>query len=466
MAISNKDNDIASEALQDYFNDIFSTEDLSALVVDEHPEEIERNGRSSQESNGASKNAVASESGAQDSKRQAHITNDPAKYELTKESTTKEKLTQEKALRAKQEESERFNESVSAGANETNDEFSGASASNIQRTTIQHSDTQPPVSRANNQTRAFTRNDAQTPLTQTSVPQVQQEKNGAADDLSAELTQLEEAKRKKLQAMLSEQALKHTVAPPAQDIDTKNADNKTVTQPQTKPDVNENQHQPVITKPVESKLPEPIDLPKQKPVEPSSPVQAPSQDVGSLEGGISPVSSQNTDTDTSQSINSVLQWAANGRPVWAQEKFDVLLFEVAGLTLAVPLIALGNIVPFDNKLTPLLGQSEWFMGILPTPLGDIKTINTALFVMPEKYKKEHKSSVKYVISIDGMSWGMAVDKVNQPVTLSPDDVKWRSQRTSRLWLAGTVKEKMCALIDIPQMAYQLNSSDKNQSHLH
>lgn len=156
-----------------------------------------------------------------------------------------------------------------------------------------------------------------------------------------------------------------------------------------------------------------------------------------------------------------LQWCENGRPQWAQERFDVLLFKVYGLTLAVPLIALGQIQPIDDQLTPLFGQADWFMGIQPTPMGKIKTVNTALFVMPERYNEEFLTTAKYVISIHGVPWGLAVDSVEQPKTLSPDDVKWRSGRTQRPWLAGTVKEYMCALIDIPNMAELLNASDRN-----
>lgn len=161
------------------------------------------------------------------------------------------------------------------------------------------------------------------------------------------------------------------------------------------------------------------------------------------------------------SIHRLLDWADNGRPIWAQERFDVLLFGVSGLTLAVPLVALGQIQPIGEGLTPIFGQSKWFMGLLPTNAGKIKTINTALFVMPEKYSDTFLETAKYVISIDGLSWGLAVDSVNQPVSLSPDEVKWRGERSKRPWLAGTVKSSMCALIDIPQMAKLLMESDKS-----
>ena len=156
-----------------------------------------------------------------------------------------------------------------------------------------------------------------------------------------------------------------------------------------------------------------------------------------------------------------LTWAENGRPQWAQKDFDVLLFQVSGLTLAVPLIALGQIQPLTDELTPLFGQADWFMGLLPTPAGKIRTVNTAKFVMPERYDENFLKTAKYVISIDGVPWGLAVDSVNQPITLKPTDVKWRSERTKRPWLAGTVKDHMCALLDIPMIGQLLIDADRN-----
>lgn len=159
----------------------------------------------------------------------------------------------------------------------------------------------------------------------------------------------------------------------------------------------------------------------------------------------------------------LLQWSANGRPVWAQQPFDVLLFRVAGLTLAVPIIALGQIYPITDGLTPLFGQAEWFMGLQPTPTGRLRTVNTALFVMPERYDPAFVQSARYVVSIDGLDWGLAVDEVQQPIRLVPEDVTWRSERSKRPWLAGTVKTAMCALLDVPQMGRLLESQDRKRA---
>ena len=156
-----------------------------------------------------------------------------------------------------------------------------------------------------------------------------------------------------------------------------------------------------------------------------------------------------------------LEWLPNGRPSWAQTRFDVLLFKVSGLTLAVPLISLGQIQPLTDELTPLFGQADWFMGLQPTPAGKIRTVNTAKFVMPERYDENFVKTARYVVSINGVPWGLAVDSVNQPIRLAPEDVKWRGERSKRPWLAGTVKEHMCALLDIPRFGQLLLDADRN-----
>lgn len=144
---------------------------------------------------------------------------------------------------------------------------------------------------------------------------------------------------------------------------------------------------------------------------------------------------------------------ADGRPAWAEEPFECLLFDVAGLTLAVPLICLGSIYPLEGQeLTPLFGQPEWFLGILPSQAGNLKVLDTARWVMPDRYREDFREGLQYVISVQGYEWGLAVHQVSRSIRLDPSEVKWRSQRTQRPWLAGTVIEHMCALLDVAALA--------------
>lgn len=143
----------------------------------------------------------------------------------------------------------------------------------------------------------------------------------------------------------------------------------------------------------------------------------------------------------------------DGRPEWAQEPFECLLFDVAGLTLAVPLVCLGSIYPLaDQELTPLFGQPDWFLGILPCQAGNLKVLDTARWVMPDRYREDFRQGLQYVISVEGYEWGLAVHQVSRSIRLDPSEIKWRSQRTQRPWLAGTVIEHMCALLDVASLA--------------
>jgi len=141
------------------------------------------------------------------------------------------------------------------------------------------------------------------------------------------------------------------------------------------------------------------------------------------------------------------------RPEWAQEPFECLLFDVAGLTLAVPLVCLGSIFPLaGQELTPLFGQPDWFLGILPCQAGNLKVLDTARWVMPDRYRDDFRQGLQYVISVEGYEWGLAVHQVSRSIRLDPGEIKWRTQRTLRPWLAGTVIEHMCALLDVTALA--------------
>ncbi|MBH3427727.1 CheW domain-containing protein [Pseudomonas alkylphenolica] len=155
----------------------------------------------------------------------------------------------------------------------------------------------------------------------------------------------------------------------------------------------------------------------------------------------------------------------DGRPAWAAEPFECLLFDVAGLTLAVPLVCLGSIYSLaGHELTPLFGQPDWFLGILPSQSGNLKVLDTARWVMPDRYRDDFRQGLQYVISVQGYEWGLAVHQVSRSLRLDPNEIKWRSQRGQRPWLAGTVIEHMCALLDVAELAELIASGAVRQLH--
>lgn len=142
-----------------------------------------------------------------------------------------------------------------------------------------------------------------------------------------------------------------------------------------------------------------------------------------------------------------------GQPEWGEAPFECLLFDVAGLTLAVPLVSLGSIYSLaGEELTPLFGQPDWFLGILPSQAGNLKVLDTARWVMGDRYRDDFREGLQYVISVQGYEWGLAVHQVSRSIRLDPREVKWRTQRSQRPWLAGTVIDHMCALLDVSALA--------------
>ncbi|MHA6476534.1 CheW domain-containing protein [Stutzerimonas sp. KH-1] len=165
----------------------------------------------------------------------------------------------------------------------------------------------------------------------------------------------------------------------------------------------------------------------------------------------------------SQPVDEPTAIVADRHPGWGDEPFECLLFDVAGLTLAVPLVCLGSIYPLaGQELTPLFGQPDWFLGILRSQAGNLKVLDTARWVMPDRYRDDFRQGLQYVISVQGYEWGLAVHQVSRSIRLDPSEVKWRTQRSQRPWLAGTVIEHMCALVDVTALAELIASGAVKQ----
>lgn len=148
------------------------------------------------------------------------------------------------------------------------------------------------------------------------------------------------------------------------------------------------------------------------------------------------------------------------------QEFQALFFSVAGLTLAVPLTELGGIHNLE-KPGPLFGKPKWFKGVMLHREEKLNVVDTAMWVMPEKCDEALEESIdyQYLIMLDESGWGLACEQLVNTVTLRQEDVKWREgEGGKRPWLAGLVKEKMCALLDVKQLIAMLNkglgSNDK------
>ncbi|MBJ6137436.1 chemotaxis protein CheW [Marinobacter litoralis] len=150
------------------------------------------------------------------------------------------------------------------------------------------------------------------------------------------------------------------------------------------------------------------------------------------------------------------------RPDWSEKPFECLIFTVAGLQLAVPLVLLGAIHKIEEEIRSLPGSPDWYMGIRPGNDYNLRVVDSAQWIMAGRVPENARDNYRFIIRLDDSPWGLACDSVGQSFTLDPDQVRWRTARSQRPWLAGTVIDHMCALIDVRAMSELLVRAEQEQ----
>jgi purine-binding chemotaxis protein CheW len=144
---------------------------------------------------------------------------------------------------------------------------------------------------------------------------------------------------------------------------------------------------------------------------------------------------------------------------WSSQGVECLIFSVCGLKLAVPLLFLGGVYEVTcDQVKPLVGQPEWYLGIVHTDEHNLQVIDTASLIMPERKQSLAGQGFKYLIQLEKTPWAIACQSIDDTVRLSASEIKWRGARGKRTWLAGTVIEKMCALVDVNGLLQHVDRS--------
>ncbi|VAW69657.1 hypothetical protein MNBD_GAMMA09-2667 [hydrothermal vent metagenome] len=158
-----------------------------------------------------------------------------------------------------------------------------------------------------------------------------------------------------------------------------------------------------------------------------------------------------TAVDAAVSEEAAIEKTESEVPDWGQGAFQCLLFKVSGLSLAVPLVKLSSVIPWDEDITQTPNQTEWYLGLVKHLEHQVKVIDTALLVMPENRREiidaDSQTRLSHILMVDNYQWGLACDSIGDVIWLNKDDVKWRKNKTSRAWLSGTSLEHLCAIMD-------------------
>jgi len=137
------------------------------------------------------------------------------------------------------------------------------------------------------------------------------------------------------------------------------------------------------------------------------------------------------------------------------DEFQVLFFELAGLTFAIPLVDLGGIHHLDATLNTLIGKPVWFSGVMAHGDSLYNIVDTAKWI-GVGHTIEPLNYSHYIL-LGSTEWGLSCEKLLGTETLTKDQIKWRKASGKRPWLAGMVKNKMCALIHAEELIKLLKS---------
>ncbi|PKF62922.1 hypothetical protein CW745_05730 [Psychromonas sp. psych-6C06] len=138
-----------------------------------------------------------------------------------------------------------------------------------------------------------------------------------------------------------------------------------------------------------------------------------------------------------------------------ENEFQVLFFELSGLTFAVPLTDLGGIHHLDDSMNVLIGKPPWFSGVMTHNESLFNIVDTAKWI--NTGESADTLAYSHYILLGATQWGLSCEKLVGTETLTRSQIKWREVQGKRPWLAGMVKEKMCALIHAEELVKLLNS---------
>ncbi|MET1254765.1 chemotaxis protein CheW [Aliikangiella maris] len=136
--------------------------------------------------------------------------------------------------------------------------------------------------------------------------------------------------------------------------------------------------------------------------------------------------------------------------------FQTLIFQVAKLPLAVPLLKLGGITKITQQdITPLVGTPDWFLGLVPNERGNLMVVDTQKYLMPEQSSVVADDTYQYLIILDDSNWALACHSVGDAKNLTQDDIRWSEKSSKRPWFAGMVVEFMSALLEVDELINML-----------
>ena len=139
------------------------------------------------------------------------------------------------------------------------------------------------------------------------------------------------------------------------------------------------------------------------------------------------------------------------------EPSQCLLFKLAGMTLAAPLLHLDGIVTGVDQVSATPGRPSWMLGMARCRGDMVRLLDPTCLIAPERHPARESISNRPVeewciLLIGNKRWGLVCDDLLEVITVQPGDVRWSHDRHHKPWLAGMMASPMAALLDLNGLA--------------
>lgn len=121
-----------------------------------------------------------------------------------------------------------------------------------------------------------------------------------------------------------------------------------------------------------------------------------------------------------------------------------LMFQVAGTQLSIPLLDLGNVVPWDENMTRLPSAELWSLGVLQHRGRNIRVVDSARLLNIRQPDPDARPG--HILVFGDGDWALSCDRLGEVVKLESTDVQWRAPDSIGFSL-GTIKKSLAQLLD-------------------
>jgi len=135
----------------------------------------------------------------------------------------------------------------------------------------------------------------------------------------------------------------------------------------------------------------------------------------------------------------------------------LLLCDIDGIPLALPLSTLNNIVHWPQQgLQQLPDQPDWQLGLFSQKQKNSQVVDLRNLLQTESRSAAFQAN--YILLVDERRWGIACHRIGHIISCQSDAINWSDDLSQSPWFMGVVNDGQYQIIDIPAVLAALEQS--------